>query len=88
MLATDPQGWATIIDRDHFCIASEGGVFWLLCLTSKGLWRIHEGEEPVKLILDDLAPLSHGDIVVPRLGDATVEQCSRQLCWHFNIINK
>eukprot|EP00930_Biecheleria_cincta_P065673 TRINITY_DN5152_c0_g1_i1.p1 TRINITY_DN5152_c0_g1~~TRINITY_DN5152_c0_g1_i1.p1 ORF type:complete len:1182 (+),score=199.44 TRINITY_DN5152_c0_g1_i1:49-3546(+) len=88
MLATDTQGWANIIDRDHFCIASEGGVFWLLCLTSKGLWRVHEGEEPVILILDDLAQLSHGDIVVPRLGEATVEQCSRQLCWHFNVISK
>lgn len=86
MLAT--QGSAIIIDRDHFCIASEGGVFWLLCLTSKGLWRVHEGEEPLKLILDDLAPLSHGDIVVPRLEDATLEQCCRQLCWHFNVINQ
>eukprot|EP00930_Biecheleria_cincta_P065674 TRINITY_DN5152_c0_g2_i1.p1 TRINITY_DN5152_c0_g2~~TRINITY_DN5152_c0_g2_i1.p1 ORF type:complete len:1208 (+),score=190.15 TRINITY_DN5152_c0_g2_i1:469-3624(+) len=89
MLVTDLRGSANIVDRDHFCIASEGGVFWLLCLTSKGLWRLHEGEEPLKLILDDLAPLSHGDIVVPRLGsEATVDQCCRQLSWHFNVVSQ
>jgi len=89
MLGNDPQGLLNILDRDHFCIASEGGVFWLLCLTSKGIWRVHEGEEPLKLILDDLAPLSHGDIVVPRLdSEATVEQCRRQLSWHFNVVRQ
>ena len=34
------KGLAYLVDRDHFCIAAEGGVFWLLCLTSKGLWRV------------------------------------------------
>lgn len=34
------KGLANLVDRDHFCIAAEGGVFWLLCLTSKGLWRV------------------------------------------------
>lgn len=76
-----------MVDRDHFCIASEGGVFWLLCLTSKGLWRVREGTEPQRLILDDLASLQHGDLIVPRLGpEVTVEQCCRTLSWNFLVV--
>ena len=76
-----------LVDRDHFCIASEGGVFWVLCLTSKGLWRVREGTEPQRLILDDLASLQHGDFIVPRLGaEVTVEQCCRTLSWKFQVM--
>jgi len=81
------KGFTNIVDRDHFCIASEGGVFWLLCLTSKGLWRVREGVEPQRLILDDLASLQHGDVVVPRLGsELSVEQCCRTLSWRFTVL--
>jgi len=83
------RGFTNLVDRDHFCIASEGGVFWLLCLSSKGLWRARGNEEPLRLILDDFQPLQHGDVIVPSLGapDAdSVERCSRALHWRFTVV--
>jgi len=41
------QGLAGVVDRDHYCIASEGGVFRHLCLTPKGLWRVREGKRHI-----------------------------------------
>lgn len=87
------KAYSNIVDRDHFCIASEGGAFWLLCLTSKGLWRVREGEEPLRLILDDLAPLQANDIIVPRLSavaaadEVPLEQCRRVLQWNFLVLS-
>ncbi|CAK0870073.1 unnamed protein product, partial [Prorocentrum cordatum] len=73
------------LSRDHFCVAFEGGEFWLLALTSNRMWRDRDGEEPVQLARDDLVTLLPGDRIVLGTGGDVLSAAAarRRLCWHF-----
>lgn len=77
------------LSRDHFCVAYEGGEFWLLALTSNRIWRDRDGERPVQLARDDLVTLLPGDCIALGTGGEvlTAEVARRRLCWHFRRVD-
>mmetsp|Transcript_8894 Transcript_8894/g.20913 ORF Transcript_8894/g.20913 Transcript_8894/m.20913 type:complete len:1062 (-) Transcript_8894:329-3514(-) len=77
------------LSRDHFCVAYEGGEFWLLALTSNRIWRDRDGETPVQLARDDLVTLLPGDRIALGTGSdiSSAELARRRLCWHFRRVD-
>jgi len=76
------------LSRDHFCVAYEGGEFWLLALTSNRIWRDRDGEPPVQLARDDLVTLLPGDRIALGTGRdvSSAELARRRLCWQFHRV--
>lgn len=74
------------LSRDHFCVAYEGGEFWLLALTSNRIWRDRDGESPLQLARDDITTLLPGDRIVLSTGSSTtsIEDARPRLCWIFH----
>mmetsp|Transcript_20448 Transcript_20448/g.66028 ORF Transcript_20448/g.66028 Transcript_20448/m.66028 type:complete len:543 (+) Transcript_20448:1816-3444(+) len=83
----------SLIEREHFCIASVDGVFYLMALSSSGVWRVRDGEQPVFLGRDGLTSVRSGDRVALFCGVGggseseedmrAAAQASRTLCWRF-----
>jgi len=69
-----------LLSRDDFCIAYEGGEFWLLALTSNRIWRARDNEKPTELARDDLVTLLPGDRVLLGYSEA---HGGHRLCWAF-----
>jgi hypothetical protein len=77
------------LSRDHFCVAYEGGEFWLLALTTNRIWRDRDGECPVLLARDDLVTLFPGDRILLGPGSevAPADTVCRSLVWHFKRVD-
>jgi len=79
------EEFSQFIEREHFAIAFQAADYFLVALSSSGVWRDRDGERPVLVERDGLVPLKIGDRIALPCGEGTAVSALRALCWHFRL---